>query len=690
MKIGFLVNGLDEEYQISILKGINQKARDLNIDIFCIQQENSSTLENSLLSDIHKKEYLDLDGIILLNSVMTDFHPFSSKENVEELWGDLPVISVGQKIEGIPSILVQTDYSMQLLIEHLINEHKYKKFVFLAGPKNHHDAIQRKEIFLKVMDAYNPWFPDLEYVVKEGAFSERSAFLNMTELYEERPDFTPDAIVCSTDNMAIGVYKFFTMNRDNKKIKECAVTGFDDIPRSRYEIPSITTVRQPLIEMGQLALEEIVKLINKKEVQPLSYIESQVIFRESCGCRKNQDNSEYKKQLLSELQAEYIFSEQMLRFITRFESALNFTNSQDMLRFVLQTEIASLDVKNFGVLIMSVENGKKYFRPFYLKKNGISIDPFEGFGKISLEDFIQKYTLEMKGNVSLTMKYLITNNKAFGLVFYDGDTNVNTFVSPMIASLAQSFDRVRNYEEKQRYSDYLEEEVEKRTHELIEANNKRMEVEAEVLHISEIERQRFSNDLHDDICQRLAGISMLCRSYSNQNKPIEKKQMVELAELISDTLTTTRQYAHNSFPVELESLGLNYSLSNLCNSFEKQTNIKCNYKWQLSEEFKFDGTQKLNLFRIIQEGLHNIMKHAKAENVCVSIQDLDKYISVKICDDGCGIGSGVTDKKQGIGINSMKYRANQIGAEFKISNNSTKGTCVEVLLKKECKINPLK
>ena len=110
MKIGFLVNGLDEEYQISILKGINQKARDLNIDIFCIQQENSSTLENSLLPDIHKKEYLDLDGIILLNSVMTDFHPFSSKENVEELWGDLPVISVGQKIEGIPSILVQTDY----------------------------------------------------------------------------------------------------------------------------------------------------------------------------------------------------------------------------------------------------------------------------------------------------------------------------------------------------------------------------------------------------------------------------------------------------------------------------------------------------------------------------------------------------------------------------------------------------
>ncbi|MCR4742111.1 MAG: substrate-binding domain-containing protein [Treponema sp.] len=683
MKIGFLVNGLDEEYQVSILKGINQKANELNIDVFCIQQENSSTLENSLLPYIHKKEYLGLDGIILLNSVMTDSYNFSSSKNVEELWGDLPVISVGQKIDGLPSILVQTDYSMELLIEHLINEHKYKKFVFLAGPKNHHDAIQRKEIFLKAMEAYKPWFSDLEYVVKEGSFSERSAFLNMTELFEEKPDFNPDVIVCSTDNMAIGVYKFFTMNRGNKNIKECAVTGFDDIPRSRFEIPSITTVRQPLLEMGQLALEEIVKLINKKEVQPLSYIESQVIFRESCGCHKNQDNPEYKKQLLSELQAEYIFSEQMLRFITRFESGLNFANSRDMLRFVLQNEIANLDVKNFALLIMSEENGVWAFRPFHIKKNGINIDPFAGFGNIPLEEFIKKFTQGLEGNVSLTMKYLITNNKVFGIVFYDGDTKINSFISPMIASLAQAFDRILSYEEKQRYSDYLEEEVEKRTHELIEANNKRMEVEAEVLHISEIERQRFSNDLHDDICQRLAGISMLCRSYSNQTKPIEKKQMVELAELISDTLTTTRQYAHNSFPVELESLGLNYSLSNLCNSFEKQTSIKCNYTWELSQDFDFDGTQKLNLFRIIQEGLHNIMKHAKAHNVCVSIKELDNLIYVKICDDGCGIGQVNIYKKQGIGINSMKYRANQIGAEFKISNNPTKGTCVEVILNKE-------
>ena len=102
-----------------------------------------------------------------------------------------------------------------------------------------------------------------------------------------------------------------------------------------------------------------------------------------------------------------------------------------------------------------------------------------------------------------------------------------------------------------------------------------MEVEGEVLRISEIERQRFSTDLHDDICQRLAGISMLCRSYSKNEEGAKKEEMEELAQLISQTLQTTRQYAHNSYPVELESLGLNRSINNLCNSFENTTGIKC-------------------------------------------------------------------------------------------------------------------
>lgn len=218
----------------------------------------------------------------------------------------------------------------------------------------------------------------------------------------------------------------------------------------------------------------------------------------------------------------------------------------------------------------------------------------------------------------------------------------------------------------------MEQEVSKRTRELLEANNERMKVEAEVLRISEMERQRFSLDLHDDICQRLAGISMLCRSYSRMENGIDKNQIVELADLINDTLQRTRQYAHNSYPVELESLGLNDSISNLCNSFVLQTEIKCDYNWQIPENVLFSNTQKLNTFRIIQEALHNIQKHANASKVEVNLSFKDKRVCVEICDNGKGFV--VTDNiKKGLGVSSMEYRANQINADFHIMENKPKG-----------------
>ena len=251
------------------------------------------------------------------------------------------------------------------------------------------------------------------------------------------------------------------------------------------------------------------------------------------------------------------------------------------------------------------------------------------------------------------------------------------YLSSISINIAQALSRIRAMEERKRRSEYLEKEVTKRTKELVEANNKRMEVEAEVLKISEIERQRFSNDLHDDICQRLAGISMLCRCYTNQEDAIEKSQMEELTQLIGETLQCTRQYAHNSYPVELESLGMNHSLSNLCNSFTTQSGIKCDYFWSLPDSCDLDKLQKLNLFRIIQEALHNIMKHAKATEVSVKVEYVDDKVVVKVVDNGCGIDKTKL-KKSGLGLNSMQYRANQIGADFSITENKPTGTCVQV------------
>ena len=235
----------------------------------------------------------------------------------------------------------------------------------------------------------------------------------------------------------------------------------------------------------------------------------------------------------------------------------------------------------------------------------------------------------------------------------------------------------------------LETEVQKRTAELVLANKKlaeesekRIKVEAQVLLVGEMERKRFSMDLHDDICQRLAGISMLCSGLAAENKKLS-----ELSGLIDETLRRTRQYAHESFPVELNSLGLEKSIGTLCDAVQRQTygKAKVSYSWKVlnkPEPLENEAQIEINIFRIVQEALNNSLRHAKATKIDVGISDEKGYFEVAIKDNGtgnpgiCYPSRGNAGVKQGIGLHSMHYRADQIGADFRIASSRESGTSV--------------
>lgn len=690
MRIGLVLNILDEAYQLSVYKGIKSRARELGIELVCFQQENTKFTTDSLISSFPGKNYCNIDGMLLLTSVIIDSYQINSREDVQRIWGNLPLISIGQKIQDVPSILIQTDDSMKQLVEHLILIHKYRKFVFIGGSRNHHDAISRETIFVQSMEAYKAWFPELTYTIKRGNFTERDAIDALTEYYKDENTVQPDVIVCANDNMALGVYKFFRMNRDNKKIKECPVTGFDDIPQARFELPSLTTVHQPLEEIGEFAVDSIISYINGEQISEDSYIESKVILRNSCGCTEHHKEKDSINEFLGKIQQNYLFSERQLRMVSQVEQDLNYAQALGGLRFSINSNLEQLDIPDFCILQFISENGKivdkktnqTYVIPVYLRKNFKNIEEIYNIDKISFGEFFEKYVMTSENkSESLVFKYLTAGKDIIGCVMYNSSENILPYMVTIGISIAQALNRIKFLEEKMQRAEYLENEVNKRTKDLVEANMRRMEVEAEVLKISEIERQRFSNDLHDDICQRLAGISMLCRSYTNQEEGIDKNQMLEISELVSDTLQRTRQYAHNSYPVDLESLGMNYSISNLCNSFENQSGLKCTYEWKVESEEIFDKTEKLNIFRIIQEALHNILKHAKsATSFTVSVKSIKNETVVLICDDGCGIPDLENGFVRGIGLNSMQYRANQIGATFEIYPAKPKGTCIEVRL----------
>ena len=676
MRIGLVLNILDEEYQISLYNGIRHRAEQLGIQIVCFQEGNKTFVADSFIGCFPRKEYFNLDGIILLTSVVFDNCMLSTKEDITRIWGNIPVVSVGQKIQDIPSLLIHTDDSIKELIEHLVNEHNYKNFVYIGGTQTHHDSINREKLFTKLIKQAQETDQKISYSIMHGNFTEQSAVHAMEE-YFLKNQTTPDVVVCANDNMAIGVYKYLNLTQKSPEHK-IAVTGFDDVPQGQFTIPPLTTIHQPLDKLGEEAVNMIFELAQGKVVPLEKSVESHVVYRESCGCKKTVEDFETLRRSYEKMQSSYVVSEQMLNITSHVGRDLNNDNDEKAFVSIIDYNISMLGVDDFCILKFPkiikadepVSKNPLYVKPVYVKIKGKRQKdfPVNEQGTMTLGQFYN----QLGSGTAGVLKYLNVGNDFIGCILYDAPKEVLPYIILISVDIALSLNRIDTNEKRKRYADNLE---------------------SEVLKISEIERQRFSNDLHDDICQRLAGISMLCRSYSKLESPVQKAQMEELAALVSDTLQRTRQYAHNSYPVDLETVGLDASLGNLCESFEQQSEIKCSYEWKLPAQIVFDKTQKLNIFRIVQEALHNVMKHSKAKNVKVlcalNADEEGEYISVTVADDGIGIPQEKMNNF-GIGLNSMQYRANQIGAEFYVGAlrepqgpQNVHGTKIEIKMRNE-------
>ena len=273
---------------------------------------------------------------------------------------------------------------------------------------------------------------------------------------------------------------------------------------------------------------------------------------------------------------------------------------------------------------------------------------------------------------------LRSGSEFLGVVIYKGPDTVHRQLYNGLILLANTVKRLFIYNDEKERAAQLEREVQ-------EEVRRRVEVEAEVLRISDMERLRFSIDLHDDICQRLAGISMFGKSLAAQ-KQAGASSIRELSMLIDETLIRTRQYTHDSFPMELDTLGLKDLLSTLCSAISKQTHCECLYIWNAKDSSPLSQPQNLNVYRIIQEALQNAVKHAKANRIIVEINCNDEWFTASVQDNGTGNSELNFEKpvsnnkgcREGLGLRSMRYRAHQAGAEYTFDSREIGGTVVKI------------
>jgi PAS domain S-box-containing protein len=203
----------------------------------------------------------------------------------------------------------------------------------------------------------------------------------------------------------------------------------------------------------------------------------------------------------------------------------------------------------------------------------------------------------------------------------------------------------------------------------------------QLLTAQEAERKRLARELHDDLSQRLAGLAMEAEMLEQQMPPqgagaVRLKEMKDKLVTLSIDVHAMSRRLHPSI---LDDLGLPDAIASECARFQRQDSIAVNFRAEnIPREVPPDIA--VCLYRIAQEGLRNISKHAGATEVTISLVGENDTIQLTIMDNGNGFDPDRVKGKQGLGLDSMKERAHLIGGSFHIKSKPGQGTEIEVLV----------
>jgi PAS domain S-box-containing protein len=206
----------------------------------------------------------------------------------------------------------------------------------------------------------------------------------------------------------------------------------------------------------------------------------------------------------------------------------------------------------------------------------------------------------------------------------------------------------------------------------------RRRLEREILEISNREQRRIGHDLHDGVCQQLAGIAFRLAILGDRlhtKSVAESTEVEEITTLINEANSQARTVARGLFPVRLEESGLVAALDELSDGIASRFRVRCNFSCQSPPE-KVDHEVTLHLYYIAQEALLNAVKHGGATEVTILLRRLaEQQFELSIQDNGKGFQMAKLGRA-GMGLRIMRYRALVIEATLELTSQPGQGTKV--------------
>lgn len=222
--------------------------------------------------------------------------------------------------------------------------------------------------------------------------------------------------------------------------------------------------------------------------------------------------------------------------------------------------------------------------------------------------------------------------------------------------------------------------LEERHKQLVDAHNQLNNLTRHLQIARESERLQVSRDLHDEVGQVLTSIKMDLSGFENycrHQPPLRCKSNIDhIRDKIDHAVGFIRRIASTLRPPVLDEMGLTKALHLLARNTERNTDLVINV--DTTADCAFDWLTSTTIYRIVQESLTNVVRHAKASEVNIRVSTTDDTIEVTVSDDGVGL-AGLDTTRRSLGIVGMRERAKMMSGTFSITDNGN-GTTVEARL----------
>ena len=282
---------------------------------------------------------------------------------------------------------------------------------------------------------------------------------------------------------------------------------------------------------------------------------------------------------------------------------------------------------------------------------------------------------------------------------FDAEATVTTLRDPhgavagRLAIIRDISQRKRAEEELRRAHDELETRVDERTRELAEANvalqhevetrrvmeQHRTELLQRIVTTQEDERRRIARDIHDQLGQRVTALRLQLLSLTDGLSNESTERQIEAIKETATRLDSEVGFlAYELRPASLDDIGLPESARTFVQNWAENYDVKAEFSVRGFGDKRLNPDAETHLYRIMQEALNNIAKHAKAKSVSVILTREGEHAVLIVEDDGCGFdipeATGRPEGSKGLGLLGIKERAALVGGEAQIESSRGQGT----------------